>query len=737
MIRLLTVVLLLVAFQAGAQQQDSAQLATPTRVLQEMTVSALRWEQNIRDIPMNIAKIPMSQIQFQNPQTAADLLGATGQVFIQKSQLGGGSPMLRGFATNRVMLVMDGIRLNNAIFRSGNVQNVISLDAHNIADAEVIFGPGAVMYGSDAIGGVMDFHTLRPTFNQDGLKVSGRATARYASANQENTTHIDLNIGTRRLAFVSAITYSDYDDLVMGSHGPDRYLRPDYVVRENNQDVVVANSNTRRQVFSGYSQLNVMQKVAFQATPHVLLQYAFHHSQTSNYARYDRLILKNNNGQFTNGEWYYGPQRWQLHSLQLTSRKPTALYDDMKITAGYQHYQESRHNRSFNNNRRTNRWEEVQALSLNADFSKQFSDRLQLFYGAEGIYNKVNSTANRNQIITGDITPVSTRYPDNATWQSYAAYLSLKLQLDPRWILHFSNRFSYVESNAAFDTTFFQFPFLSASLQHRALNGSIGVVFAPTPSWKIYGNLSSGFRAPNIDDVGKVFDSQPGAVVVPNPQLQPEQAYQVEVGASANLSKTIDLHTAFYYTTIDNAIARGVSTFNGQDSIDYDGTRSQVLALQNIGRLYVYGLQAGVTWKMLKGLALTSTINYQRGEEKDIASGNYFSPTSVAPTFGATHLTYTHPRFKASVYAVYQGQISYARLALSERADQHLYALDTNGNPYAPRWTTLNMKSSVCLHRHITVDVGIENIGDKRYRSYSSGISAPGRNIIVALRATL
>ena len=86
----------------------------------------------------------MRDARLRNPQTTADLLGQIGSVFIQKSQMGGGSPMIRGFATNRVLMVADGVRMNNAIYRSGNNQNIISIDPFSLEDAEVIFGPGSI-----------------------------------------------------------------------------------------------------------------------------------------------------------------------------------------------------------------------------------------------------------------------------------------------------------------------------------------------------------------------------------------------------------------------------------------------------------------------------------------------------------------------------------------------------------------------------------------------------------------
>lgn len=724
--------LFLLCSVATAQVQE--QMDT-IRTLSEVVIAVNRWEQSLSEIPHHVTKVSASLIQFQNPQTAADLLGISNQVFIQKSQLGGGSPMIRGFATNRVLLVVDGVRMNNAIFRSGNVQNVISLDANTIENAEVIFGPGSVIYGSDAIGGVMDFHTLQPRLSiEKPITITSNSLLRYASANHENTTHADVNIGLRKWAFMTSVTYSDYDHLKQGSHGPDEYLRPDYVVRENVTDVVHTNRDARIQLPTGFNQINALQKVRFRPTADWDLQYAFHYSSTSRYDRYDRLILRNDAGNFTSAEWYYGPQKWKMHALNVSYLKRSALFDLVKFNFGYQVYEESRHNRNFGNANRNNRFEEVRAFSANLDFDKELNKRLHIFYGAETIINKVYSTAYRLNINTETSTPLSTRYPDNSDWQSYAAYVSTKIRFSDPWMLTVSGRVSHVFTYALFDKQFFDFPFDEATLRNTAANGSAGLIYTPTSSWKIFSNLSSGFRAPNVDDIGKVFDSQPGNIVVPNPDLRPEKALSVELGTVGSMAKDLTLDFGIYYTTMNNAIARAPSLFNGQDSVEFDGALSRVLSLQNISELFVYGIQAGIDWKFLRSFQFTSTINYQKGREKDPDTGLDFSPTHVAPLFGASHLIYTAKKIKADLYANYNGMVAFRDLAFSERADAHLYARDEAGNPYAPRWCTLNLKSSYTAGEHLTVDAGIENLLDNRYRPYSSGISAPGRNFIISLR---
>lgn len=730
---LYTLFMPVVFLQAQAQQADT------TRLLGEVVISVNRWEENLREVPNRVVQLDLPTIRFQNPQTAADLLTFTNQVFVQKSQLGGGSPMIRGFATNRVLLVVDGVRMNNAIFRGGNVQNVISLDAHIIENTEVIFGPGSVIYGSDAIGGVMDFHTRQVRLSEsDKLRVTANSLLRYSSANNEQTGHLDFSVGTRRIGFLSSISYSDYDDLVQGSKGPDDYLRPDYAVRGISViDSMVINPDSRKQVPSGFNQINSTQKLRWRPIDAVDIQYAWHYSKTSRYDRYDRLLLRNtsNPALLRFGDWYYGPQRWEMHSLQVSYLNATPLFDGARFIAAYQDYEESRHTRNFNNPRRVNRFENVKALSFNLDFNKKLSETAEIFYGAELVQNKVNSTANRYHIINDTQEPWSTRYPDNSDWRSAAAYLSLKMRMSDAWLLTSSMRFTSVYTHTPFDTTFFPFPFTEATLRNRQVNNSIGLIYTPNKNWKVYSNFSTGFRAPNVDDIGKVFESQPGSVIVPNPNLKPEIAYNTEVGFAANLSSTVTIDAGLYYTRLDNAIARGPFSFNGLDSIDYDGTLSRVIALQNISQLYVYGIQAGVTWKILPELTLTSTYNVQNGKEKNPEAGIEARPTHVAPNFGTTQLIYQKNKLMINLYSQYNGKISAADLPISEREDAHLYAKDENGDPYSPSWWTLNLKASYQVVKQVTVNVGVENIFDERYRPYSSGISAPGRNFIVALRA--
>ncbi|HPN21417.1 MAG TPA: TonB-dependent receptor plug domain-containing protein, partial [Tenuifilaceae bacterium] len=318
--------------------------------IDQVVVSANRWGQAKRDVPVKITTTRQAQIAFNNPQTTADLLGSTGDVFIQKSQQGGGSPMIRGFATNRLLIVVDGVRMNNAIFRSGNLQNVISLDAFAFEKTEVVFGPSSVIYGSDAIGGVMSFYSLSPKVTTNNkFDVSGNFASRYSTANTEKTGHIDINLGWTKWASLTSFTYTSYGDVTMGKNGPDEYLRKEYVKRENGVDTVVKNSNSRIQQPTGYSQINLMQKIAYVPNNNWNINYGLHYSTTSNYDRYDRLIAYKN-GLPRSAEWYYGPQVWLMNNVNIENTTSNTFYDKLTVNAAHQLFEESRNDRSFKGN---------------------------------------------------------------------------------------------------------------------------------------------------------------------------------------------------------------------------------------------------------------------------------------------------------------------------------------------------------------------------------------------------
>ena len=709
-------------------------LETSPFTLATTIISASRWNQNEADVPGKVRQLDSEWLDLRNPVTTADWLGSSGEVFVQKSQLGGGSPMIRGFSANRLLYSIDGVRMNTAIFRSGNLQQVISIDPFSLQNTEVLFGPGTVMYGSDAIGGVMVFETLKPDHENQQLK--GNLVTRFSSAYSEETFHADFSYGKGKWAFVSSATYFDFGDLVMGKNkGQASYLRTSFVERINGIDQEIANPNPRKQIGTGYSQLNLMQKISFKASKNSTLDYAFHYSSTGNVPRYDRLIEKRD-GKLRFARWDYGPQRWMMQQLNWTNSTPTKVYDQAKITLASQLFEESRIDRRVGNATQFESVEQVQASSLNADFIKSLFNSHFLNYGVEAVINQVDSKGQSLNVTNQQVATASSRYP-NATWTSWGVYANYVAPLSTKWKMQSALRYNLNGIDADFSNNlkFYPLPQLQVKDQYQSLTGNLGLVYQADPSFSISPQVSTGFRAPNVDDMGKFFDSQPKTVLVPNPKLNPEYAYNAELNLNKILLGKIKMDITGYYTWLDQAMVRRPSTWNGQSELLYNGELSKIFSIQNAAFAEIKGIQAGLEVAISRQLMLTSNYNWQKGvEELDDKST---SPSRhAAPAFGATKLRYQSKKMTLELSSQYSAAVPFESMPQEEIGKPTIYATDANGKPYSPSWMIINFAARIPITPSIQINAGIENLGDLQYRGYSSGIVSPGRNFQVSVKGT-
>lgn len=707
-------------------------LAPNPNSLDQVVLSVAKFGQKRDNVSHTVVSISSKDVVFSNPQTSADLLENNGPVYVQKSQLGGGSPMIRGFATNRLLITVDGVRMNNAIFRSGNIQNIISIDPLALEKTEIILGSGPVIYGSDAVGGVMNFYTIDPKFSHsEKTELSGNALARYATANSEKTAHFDFTIGRKKWAFVTSATYSDFDDLRMGSHGPDEYLRTYYVTQQDGLDVVVENPDPLVQKPTGYEQINLLQKVKFAPNNEWEFNFTNYFSSTSDYPRYDRLF-RNDNNIFGSAEWYYGPQVWFLSNFGLNKRGNGEIYDHAKFNVSYQFFKESRHNRDFGDIIRYSNTEMVDAYSMNFDFEKDFSAS-KLFYGFDYVFNKVHSTGKEKNLNTNAENTAASRYPNNSTWQSMAVYANYLWEISSDLTFNMGARYNHVLLDADFNELYYDFPFQEANLSTGATTGNIGLNWKQSDFLKLKLNVSTAFRAPNIDDIGKIFDSEPGTVVVPNPNLKPEYSYSGELGVELNMKKVFRIDLTGYYTSLQDALVRRPFSLNGETTIEYQGEPSEVQAIQNAASAHVYGIEFGSEFFISEKLSLQSQLVMTEGEE-ELDNGSRAPMRHVGPFFGNSHLIWQNKNLKFDLYTEFNGEIAFKDLAPSEQSKDYLYAVDQNGNPYFPSWYTLNISAQVKLSDNWMFTTALENFTDQRYRTYSSGIAAAGINAIAAVK---
>ena len=698
-----------------------------TIVLSEFSITANKWEHNRHEIPFEIKEVDQKEIAFNNPQTSADVMANTGKVFVQKSQMGGGSPMIRGFAANGVLIVVDGVRMNNAIFRSGNLQNIINIDPNLIGHTEIIFGPGSVTYGSDAMGGVMDFHTKKAEYAIDkNFNFNLDLMGRVSTVNDERSTSLSLNLGSKKFASRTQLSYSKYGDLKAGKQHFGNYPnfgKREYVVSqdENGKDQMYTFPDYYVMSPSHYEAMFFNQKFSFAIGKKSNISYHFLFSNTSDIPRYDRLTQWNGT-HLKYAEWYYGPQLWMMHNIQYRSYRKTKIYDEIQVVLAYQQFEESRHDRKYQDSLRRHRTEKVHAFTLNLDFEKNLSKDLELFYGFEAVYNNVISTAYGENKFTNEQVAVSTRYPGiyNHYFTS-GIFVNLKYKISSKLTAMTGIRYSRVFADSKFDSSLNQLPFDELTMNFGAPNGSLGLAWQANNNWQIDLNIASAFRAPNLDDAAKVFDSEPGKVVIPNPDLKSEYAYSAEIGIKKDFKDFAHIELSMFYTYVDQIIVRRDFQFNGKDSIIYDGSMSKVQAMVNGESAQIYGLTAAIRLKISKSFDFESTYSLMHGEDNE-----GYSLRHIPPSFGSSSIIFKHKRYKAQFFANYNGNIAFKNLAPSEQSKTHLYSPDG-----AEAWYTLNFRASAQVSL-LTFNIGVDNILDRFYMPYSSGIPGGGRNFYIS-----
>jgi hemoglobin/transferrin/lactoferrin receptor protein len=714
-------------------------LINNTPQLEEAIVSANRINEKAKDISRQIETINRQQLSFANQQNTADLLMNQSNVYIQKSQQGGGSPILRGFEANRVLLVIDGVRLNNAIYRSGHLQNVIRIDQNLLEKVEVLYGSGSVIYGSDALGGVISFVTRNPELNT-GPKtfyLHNEFYSRYSAANNEITHHYNINIGCKKWASLTAITHSNFGNVVQGRNRDAEWenvgLRPTFVKRINNQDVIINNPNPFEQTESNYNQTDFSQKILFKPTDKQQHIINFQYSNTSNVPRYDRLT-ESSNGLPKSAQWFYGPEKRLLLSYNWQYNISRSWFDKINTIAAYQFIEESRNDRSFNNEWLRNRNEKVFVLSLNIDIFKRLKKH-EIRYGIDAQNNQVNSTAHQTDINTQQRKALSTRYPAGGSNMSMAGlFVSHNWEINSHLILNDGIRFSYINTNSNMGNSLNFYSFLppTISQSNHALNGNIGLIYLYDSNIRFYANVSNAFHAPNIDDLSKIFDSNSKykLVIVPNNNLKPEQSITSEIGTNLTLVKRFKLNANVYYTQLYDAFVLAQAKVNGADSIVYDDEMSKVNMLTNKQNALVIGWHVDATITLNENWNLYGAYTYTKGRVKQNAN---FTPLDhIPPTYGRIGSQLQLKGLRFDLYTQFSGAKKLADYNLN--GEDNLQYATTTGTP---SWYTHNIKLQYSTFKRgiaINLQSGVENILDTHYRLFASGISAMGRNFYIAIR---
>ncbi len=699
--------------------------------MDEFVISASKSREYRKDLPYMIDIISESDLSVYQAQSSADILTATGNIVVQKSQGGGGSPILRGFEANKILLVVDGVRMNNAIYRSGHLQNSITIDQAVLDRIEVIYGPTSLIYGSDALGGVIHYYTREPRFADTDRKVYSnvRASSQVSTANGGMVNHLSINAGLKNISFLTSLTGKNLGNVRMGKkinpYYGDYGKLMHFVEQVEGRDTTVENQDPYIQVNTGYSQYDFLQKIRYAPSGNLELLLNVQYSTSSKIHRFDEL--NDYRGADMNyAEYYYGPQNRLLGSLKTLVRKENFFFTSMTTIIAYQRIDEDRINRRFRSAERLFQEEDLQVYSLNMDFLKYRRYSHRLHYGIEMTYNDLLSGSWYENTESGVITPAQTRYPGGGSeTMSAAAYASYRWVPSERYVYSAGLRYHYGLMNSSFMEGFM--PYDEITISNDALTGSISMVFNPGSNWQFSAIVSRGFRNPNVDDYGKVR-AKDNLVTVPNPELSPEYTWNVEAGINKEIEGYLKFSISGWHTWLKDAIVRTDFRINHSDSLYYDGEWYGIITNSNAGEAYIRGLSLSVISDIHEKILIRSSLNLTEGWNKtdDDPLGH------IPPLFGRTEVSYNDNKFHAAIFSDYNGWKSIDKMSSfgednAEEGTEHGF----------PGWVTLNARTGYLINDQIRIQFAVENILDRLYKPFASAVAAPGRNFIITIRADI
>ncbi len=645
-------------------------------------------------------------METQAAQTS-EVLTQTMGLSIQNSQNGGGSPNLRGMEANRLLLVIDGIPINNTISRGGHLQNSATINPLYLESIKASFGPASVAYGSGAMGGALLFNTRSPKDTN-----SNQFIQQFESSSKAVFTSLISNYKIKNGSFLSGFSIKSFGNLKMGNnrmHGHNDW---------GNEPTIVENNI---QLETGYQQADFFHKSLFKLSNNSFLLLNTQYATSSNINRFDKLNdIKNGERKYK--EWYYGPQNKFLQSIRLKNYTSHFFSDESVLTLAYQNIKESRHKQKANEELLNNRSELLNIADLKLDFLKSLY-ATKLNYGIDLRLQNLESTANLSNTTT--LYHNTTRYPNDGTKTlNFAVYYQAYFPFKKHFKIKVGSRYNRNQLAANFeDNSTIQLPYSTISTSNQSLSNSLQVLYTRN---KISFNaiISNGFRNPNTDDIGKIFSKDDASVILPNELLKPERSTNFEAGTKINFTNGSQIQFQIFQTHLLDAIEKAEATLNGKDSIMYDGKLMRVMMNTNIKEATLNGFNISYFIKFNQKISNTTLLNSVIGETNNNTPLAHIPPTSIN----------TSLNYKVRKHHKISLSINYNAAKKTKDYDLNdVDNLDEATNEGNPSWYTINVKYSGKIDKNIYLIFGIQNILDTHYKTFGSGISASGRNITLSL----
>ena len=684
--RALSLALLLILhtpLSAHSQYQDALPHALP-----EMTVTATRGERPLLETPQAVTTIEPDDVARQTPGVLPDLLrGATG-VFIQQTTPGQAAPIIRGLIGSSVLMLVDGMRLNSAFFRPAPNQYFALVDPYNVERLEVVRGPSSTLYGSDAMGGVVQVFTPTPTFSGEQWQWRGRALGQFGSADLSQVSRFSLAGGRKGLSLSGGVTYQNRDDLRDGGRLGKQY--------PSGFDVVAANGK----LFVEQAHHDFLLNVQYLQQPKT--------------PRFDELTPGFGQTQPSSTTFFFEPNDRLFVHGRYRHHAPFSFLDAVQLNVALQAINDDRRARDFGSTQEDRERNDSQLIGTTLQLTSHWREWVMFTYGGELYFDSISSRRRQRNLDTGAVSRPASRFADASTMDSIGLYAQSEIFLHPKLTAILGGRFSYFDINVPRADRA-----VGAQLNFRDLTGNVGLLYRLLPEVHLVTNFGRGFRAPNLFDLS-TLGSRPGnRFQIPNAHLRPEQILSVDAGVKFAYARASGELFGFYASYEDKieAVPTGDRTPEGR----------QIVQSANLNRVTLVGTEAGGRWAWSDHVEVFGTFTFTWGKER-FRDGNQSPADRIAPPNGRIGLlAHVSPWLWAEPFVEY----AFAQHRLSDRD-----RTDPRINPHGtPGWITASFRIGWEMHEHLSARLAVENLFDKSYRSHGSGINAPGTNAILTLEA--
>ena len=690
-------------FPAHAQQAQPDSLAG---IFDEIVVTATRQEARLFEVPRTLTFIEATQLYERNYHTTPDALAELPGVHMQKTNLGGGSPFIRGLTGKQILILIDGIRLNNSTFRFGPNQYLNTVDPYIADQMEVVFGPGSVLYGSDALGGIVNIRTRQPG---DFDRIAGaRVYQRLASAEQSTVTRVDMDGTFGDVALIAGGSYKQFGDLRAGSGAsPVGALDDDGV-----------------QPFTGYDEVNVNAGILVPAGRQGSLRANYFFTRQDDVPKSNNLIV-NDYYDTPDVENTFAPQQLHFGYIKFDQRFD-GFISALEANASLNVQTEGRERRRAGRDYTDFAEDEITTLGIGIQTMSRPWNRQTLSAGLELYHDDIASSGFREQD-DGAVIDQRGRFPDGTTYTTFGAFLQDQLQVTAHWTMNLGLRYSQFNINA--DLGGIQIGPLGTlndvDNTYSDLTWSMEHLIEVHQNVNLFANIARGFRAPNVDDLA-VDGAWDSGRDVPNPNIDPEHVIQYEVGIKLDQGN-LSFGLALFENRFDDLIQRA---FLDAGTDGEAGTGDDLFQFENVAEAVIRGGQFSGQWLFASTdrgfFRLTGQASYIWGKSLEDDS----PIRRIPPPLGRLGIRWDHMQSKTWLEAFVRGALEQDRLSGGDIRDERIPEGGT------PGWATVNLRGGVRFSKHVSLNVGLENITDTRYRFHGSGIDAPGFNIVAGLILT-